>query len=177
MTTRRSIRIILLLVTFVLLTAGIAQAQEPPIMPEPPRWVPGVWTDPEWLTVDFHRVRAVINDQLATTSIDLQFTNTGEGLAEGTFVFPLPDNAAVDRLTMIIDGEAYDAKILSATEARQIYDEIVRQYRDPALLEYVGMQAIQANVFPIPPGETRRIQIDYSQLLPVDNGSSSTSIR
>jgi len=170
MTTRRSIRIILLLVTFVLLTAGIAQAQEPPIMPEPPRWVPGVWTDPEWLTVDFHRVRAVINDQLATTSIDLQFTNTGEGLAEGTFVFPLPDNAAVDRLTMIIDGEAYDAKILSATEARQIYDEIVRQYRDPALLEYVGMQAIQANVFPIPPGETRRIQIDYSQLLPVDNG-------
>lgn len=172
MMTRRTIRIFLLLVTFVLLTAGIAQAQEPlpPIMPEPPRWVPGVWTDPEWLTVDFHRVRAVINDQLATTSIDLQFTNTGDGLAEGTFVFPLPDNAAVDRLTMIIDGEAYEAKILSATEARQIYDEIVRQYRDPALLEYIGTQAIQANVFPIPPGETRRIQIDYSQLLPVDNG-------
>ncbi|MBK9124907.1 MAG: VWA domain-containing protein [Chloroflexi bacterium] len=169
MTIRRTIRIILLVATFVLLTAGIAQAQEP-IMPEPPRWVPGVWTNPDWLTVDFHRVRAVINDQLATTSIDLQFTNTGEGLAEGTFVFPLPDNAAVDRLTMIIDGEAYEAKILSATEARQIYDEIVRQYRDPALLEYIGTQAIQANVFPIPPGETRRIQIDYSQLLPVDNG-------
>ena len=71
---------------------------------------------------------------------------------------------------MIINGEAFEAKILSATEAREIYNEIVRQYRDPALLEYIGTQAIQANVFPIPPGESRRIQIDYSQLLPVDNG-------
>lgn len=155
----------------LLLTGSLTQAQEPPIEPVPPiRWVPGVWTDPEWLSVDFHRVRATIEDQLATTSIDLQFTNNGDGLAEGTFVFPLPANAAVDRLTMIINGEAFDAKILSATEAREIYNEIVRQYRDPALLEYIGTQAIQANVFPIPPGESRRIQIDYSQLLPVDNG-------
>lgn len=136
----------------------------------PPVWTPGVFTDPSWLTVDFHRVNVSINDQLATTTIDLQFTNTGDGLAEGTFVFPLPDNAAVDRLTMFINGEAFDAKILSAQEARAIYNEIVRQYRDPALLEYVGTQAIQANVFPIPPGESRRIQIDYSQLLSVENG-------
>lgn len=143
---------------------------EPPIIDVAPIWTPGVFTDPSWLTIDFHRVNAVINDQLATTSIDMQFTNTGEGLAEGTFVFPLPDNAAVDRLTMIINGEAFEAKILSAQEAREIYNEIVRQYRDPALLEYVGTQAIQANVFPIPPGESRRIQIDYSQLLPVENG-------
>lgn len=155
----------------MLLAVNLVNAQDPDVVqPMPPRWVPGVWTNPEWLTVDFHRVRATIEDQLATTSIDLQFTNTGEGLAEGTFIFPLPDNAAVDRLTMIIDGEAFDAKILSATEARAIYDKIVRQYRDPALLEYIGTQAIQANVFPIPPGESRRIQIDYSQLLTVDNG-------
>jgi Ca-activated chloride channel family protein len=155
----------------IMLAGNLVSAQEPPIVdPMPPRWVPGVWTNPEWLTVDFHRVRATIEDQLATTSIDMQFTNTGDGLAEGTFVFPLPDNAAVDRLTMIINGEAFEAKILSATEAREIYNEIVRQYRDPALLEYIGTQAIQANVFPIPPGESRRIQIDYSQLLPVDNG-------
>ncbi|MBK8135761.1 MAG: VWA domain-containing protein [Chloroflexi bacterium] len=167
-----SILFVVLSAVMLLLTGSLAQAQAvPPIDPLPPvRWVPGVWTDPEWLTVDFHRVHATIEDQLATTSIDLQFTNTGEGLAEGTFVFPLPANAAVDRLTMIINGEAFDAKILSATEARSIYNEIVRQYRDPALLEYVGTQAIQANVFPIPPGESRRIQIDYSQLLPVDNG-------
>ena len=106
----------------IMLAGNLVNAQEVPppvILPDPePRWVPGVWTNPDWLTVDFHRVRATIEDQLATTSIDMQFTNTGDGLAEGTFVFPLPDNAAVDRLTMIINGEAFEAKILSATEAR-----------------------------------------------------------
>jgi Ca-activated chloride channel family protein len=141
----------------------------PPDMPlvVPPR---GVFTDPAWLSVDFHRVQVDIDNRVATTSIDLQFTNTGEGLVEGTYLFPLPPNAAIDRLTMIIDGVPYDAKILSADEARSIYNEIVRQYRDPALLEYVGYQAVQANVFPIPPGETRRIQIDYAHLLDVQNG-------
>ena len=77
--------------------------------------------------------------------------------------------AAVDQLTMYINGQPIEARILAADEAREQYDEIVRQYRDPALLEYVGSQAIQANVFPIPPGESRRIEISYTQALEVDN--------
>lgn len=131
---------------------------------------PGVFTDPSWLKVDYHRVNVDIANQIAATNIDLQFTNIGEALAEGTFVFPLPPNATVDELIMWIDGQPIEAKILDATEARGIYDEIVRQYRDPALLEYIGTSAIQANVFPIPPGQSRRIEIAYSQILEVDNG-------
>ena len=65
---------------------------------------------------------------------------------------------------MIVDGEPVEAKLLDADEARAIYDEIVRNLRDPALLEYVGEGAIQASIFPIPPGEDRRIQIEYQQV-------------
>ena len=61
-------------------------------------------------------------------------------------------------------------KSCDARQAREIYNEIVRRYRDPALLEYVGTQAIQANIFPIPPGDSRRIQLSYTQALEVDNG-------
>jgi Ca-activated chloride channel family protein len=130
----------------------------------------GVFTDPDWLKIDYHRVNVTIENQIATTEVDMQFTNQGEALAEGTFIFPLPQGAAVDQLTMWVDGMAIDAKILEAAEARGIYDEIVRQYRDPALLEYIGNDVIQANVFPIPPGDHRRVQISYSQVLEVDNG-------
>jgi Ca-activated chloride channel homolog len=151
----------------VLLTALTPAAAQEIIIPPP---VGGVFTDPNWLVIDFHRVNVTIDQQVATTNVDLQFTNTGEGLAEGTFLFPLPQGAAVDRLTMYIDGVPYDAKLLEAGEAREIYNEIVRQYRDPALLEYVGMNVIQANVFPIPAGESRRVQIEYSHLLTVENG-------
>jgi len=132
--------------------------------------VPGVSTNPEWLSIDFHRVNVNISDQIATTEVSMQFTNNGEQLAEGTFIFPLPKGAAVDELIMTIDGLAIEAKILRAEEARAIYDEIVRQYRDPALLEYIGQDVIQANVFPIPPNESRKIDIRYGQLIEPDNG-------
>lgn len=130
----------------------------------------GVFTNPDWLKIDYHRVNVEIENQIAHTSIDMKFVNEGEGLAEGTFVFPLPLNASVDSLVMYINDVPIEANILEADEARGIYDEIVRQYRDPALLEYIGSQAIQANVFPIPPGEFRRITLSYTQALEVDNG-------
>lgn len=139
------------------------------VIVEPP-FQPGVFTNPEWLKIDYHRVNVSIQNQIATTSVSMEFRNEGNGLAEGTFLFPLPGGASVDQLTMTINGVEIEAKILAADEARSIYNEIVRQYRDPALLEYVGDSAIQANVFPIPPGETRKIDIRYSQVLTVDNG-------
>ncbi len=154
----------LLLMALLLVGIGAAAAQE-----EPPI-IPGVFTNPEWLRIDYQRVSVSIDNQIATTLVDMQFTNEGDGLAEGTFLFPLPEEAAVDQLTMYINGEPIQARILPADQARGIYDEIVRQYRDPALLEFIGTSAIQANVFPIPPGESRRIEIAYTQLLPADNG-------
>lgn len=158
------LRIVLLV---VLLMLGLSSASAQGIIVPP---VGGVFTDPSWLKIAYQRVTVDVENQIARTNIDMAFINTGEALAEGTFIFPLPLGAAVDQLVMYINGEAIQAKILSADEARGIYNEIVRQYRDPALLEYLGTGAIQANVFPIPPGETRRIQIGYSQVLEVDNG-------
>jgi Ca-activated chloride channel homolog len=142
----------------------------PPPPPCPPIPQPGVFTNPSWLKIDHHRVTVTIANQIAKTDVDLEFVNEGNAQAEGTFVFPLPGGASVDQLTMYINGQAIEAKILPADQARSIYNEIVRQYRDPALLEYVGSSAVQANVFPIPPGESRRIEISYSQALQVDNG-------
>ncbi|MDL1901966.1 VWA domain-containing protein, partial [Anaerolineae bacterium CFX9] len=136
----------------------------------PCRPIGGVFTNPDWLKIDFHRVNVEIENQIARTSVTMQFTNEGNGLAEGTFVFPLPIGASVEQLIMYINGDPIEGRILEADEAREYYDAIVRQYRDPALLEYIGSNAVQANVFPIPPGEFRRIDITYSQILEVDNG-------
>ena len=160
--------LLLAALVFALVGAAVPAAQI--VVPPPPPPGNGVFTNPDWLKVDYHRVRADIENQVATTEVDMQFTNQGEGLAEGTFIFPLPAGAAVSQLTMWVDGQPVDAKILAADEARSIYNEIVRQYRDPALLEYIGSGAVQASVFPIPPGDSRRIQLAYAQVLEVDNG-------
>jgi Ca-activated chloride channel family protein len=69
-----------------------------------------------------------------------------------------------------VDGDRLEGQLLARDEARRIYEDIVRRRRDPALLEYVGRNAFQASVYPIPPGGERRIELEYSQVLPVDNG-------
>lgn len=166
--------IVITLTVFLLLIIALPATAQDPVRPTPPIIpIPPV-PPPDWnfegLEIDYQRVDVNIKDQVATTHIDQLFVNNNDWILEGTYLFPLPQGATVSELTMWVDGEPIEAKILEAKEARQIYDEIVRQLRDPALLEYVGSSAIQANVFPIPPRDERRIEIEYSQLLPAENG-------
>lgn len=117
-----------------------------------------------------HRVTVNIQDQIATTTIEQVFFNNGGGLGESEYIFPLPAGAAVTDLTLYINGEPVRADLLGKDRAQGIYDAIVRSRRDPALLKYIGRDAIQANVFPIPAGEERRVLITYSQALTAENG-------
>ncbi|MCA9935021.1 MAG: VWA domain-containing protein, partial [Anaerolineales bacterium] len=156
----------LIVCLFVVLMSIVGQvsAQEPTPFIEPPIW------EFDGLRIEYQRVNVAISDQVATTHIEQLFVNDNDWMLEGEYLFPLPEGAAVSQLTMWVDGSPIEAKILERDEAQQIYDEIVRQLRDPALLKYVGTQAIQANVFPIPPRDERRIEIEYTQILPADNG-------
>lgn len=122
------------------------------------------------LAIKYHHVDIQIKDQVATTRVDQVFVNDNPWTVEGTYIFPLPEGAAVSDFVMWVDGKAVRGEILEADEARAIYDDVVRRMRDPALLEYVGRKALKASVFPIPPGKERKIELEYSQILPVENG-------
>ncbi len=161
-----TLSILFLLALFAVTFSAVspAAAEIDPLPPIPPDW------NFDGLTIEYQRVNVTIEDQIATTHIEQLFVNNNDWFIEGIYLFPLPEGAAVSQLTMWVDGVPIEAKILEADEARQIYDEIVRQLRDPALLEYVGTSAIQANVFPIPGHDERLIEIEYSQVLPAENG-------
>ena len=164
----------LVLIVSLLLPAAPARA-DGVIIVDPPPCDP-VCPDPvliaDQLEIRSHRVDVEIADQVATTRIDQVFHNPNSWAAEGTYVFPIPPGAAISGFTMTVDGEPIAAKLLDADEARRVYDEIVRNLRDPALLEYIGEGAIQASVFPIPPGEDRRIEIEYGEVIPITDGLS-----
>ncbi len=164
-------RLLSTIVFFLILSVfTIPVAAQDPIRPDPlPPIEPPIWNF-SGLTIEYQRVDVQIKDQVSITHIDQLFVNNNDWMLEGTYLFPLPPEAAVSELTMWVDGKPIEAKILESDEARDIYDQIVRQLRDPALLEYVGTSAIQANVFPIPPNDERRIEIEYTQLLPAENG-------
>ena len=123
-----------------------------------------------YLTVKYHHVEVTIENQVATTRIDQVFINDYDREIEGTYIFPLPEDAAISTFDMWVDGKKLEGRVLPKDEARRIYEEIVRGRRDPALLEYVGRNAFQARIFPIPARGEKRVQIEYSQLLAADNG-------
>ncbi|MCJ7717180.1 MAG: VIT and VWA domain-containing protein, partial [Anaerolineales bacterium] len=140
------------------------------VIPDPPPGPDPVSLDETWLTIMYHRVSVSIEDQIAITRVEQEFLNEHDWEVEGTYIFPIPDGASISKFVMWVDGVPIKGKILPADEARLIYENIVRERRDPALLEYIGKGAVQARIFPIPPGDSRKIELEYSQVLKLDNG-------
>jgi len=128
-----------------------------------PRPKPGEDIPP--LTVKYHRVSIEIVNQVATTSIDQVFFNNHSRDIEGTFIFPLPAGASISEFALYIGGKKVEGEILDRNKARQIYEDIVRRMKDPALLEYIGRNMFQARVYPIPAKGEKRIQLSYTEVL------------
>ncbi len=109
-------------------------------------------------------VQARIRDQVATVQVSQTFVNTGSQTMEVAFVFPLPYDGAIDRMTFMVDGKEHEARLLSAKEARQIYESYMRRNLDPALTEWIGTGVFKTSVFPVPAGAKRTVSLRYSQL-------------
>jgi Ca-activated chloride channel family protein len=133
--------------------------------PCPPRPIPM-----QQLDIRYHHVTVTINDQIAVTHVDQVFYNPNDWTIEGTYVFPLPAGAVVSNFTLWVDGKPVKGEVLSASQARSTYEDIVRSLRDPALLEYADRGAVRASIFPIPPQGERRIELEYTQALSAENG-------
>lgn len=140
-----------------------------PDVPPGLRPVPG---HPAWapLEVRYHHVTAKVTGPVAVTEVDQVFYNPGGSRLEGTYLFPVPKGARIDRFEMDVNGKMTSAELLDAAKARGIYEEIVRKMRDPALLEYVGQGLFRVRVYPIEPRSEKRIRLKYTEVLSKDGG-------
>jgi Ca-activated chloride channel family protein len=140
----------------------VPQPDQPVSLPEQPVSLPrGAFP----LEVKFHHVTVDIKDRTALTSIDQVFYNPQGRTLEGEYIFPVPKGAVIKEFSMYIDGKEMKAELLDAGQARKIYEDIVRQIRDPALLEYAGTNVFHLRIFPIEPRKEKRIKISYSEIL------------
>ena len=62
-------------------------------------------------------------------------------------------------------GQAKEARVVEQKRAREVYEDVVRQNVDPALLEWSGASTFSARVFPLPPKSLKRVVIAYEQTL------------
>lgn len=120
------------------------------------------------LEVVYHKVDVKIDGQSALTKIDQAFYNPSHHQLEGFYIFPVPKGAVISNFTMVINGKETKAEMMDADKARKIYEDIVRQMRDPALLEYSEQNIFKLRIFPIEPRSEKKISISYSQILESD---------
>jgi Ca-activated chloride channel homolog len=125
------------------------------------------------LTVKYHRVTVEIKGQVAITHVDQVFHNPNAMQLEGTYIFPMPEDAAVTKFSMYMNGQEVQGEVLERGKAKEIYEGIVRSMKDPALLEYMGRGMFKARIFPIPARGDKRVKLSYSQVLKKDNNRCS----
>ena len=148
---------LLLLAAALMAPAGPVSAQGW-IDPLPNRGDPGVV-----------RVRSDVDvrvtGRVARVTVEEWFENRGGRVAEGVYVYPLPGEAVFSNFSLYQGDRELRGETMDADRAREIYEAIVRQRRDPALIELVGHGLIRARVFPIEAGQSRKITLRYTQVL------------
>jgi Ca-activated chloride channel family protein len=110
------------------------------------------------------RVRADLDGRVVRYEVSETYTNRGGMVGEAEYLLPLPKNAAFEQLALSINGEMVTGETMDAGHARGVYEEIVRKLRDPALVEWMGHGLLRARIFPIQPGEEKRVVVRFSAI-------------
>jgi len=153
---------------FLFLAPAVAHAQSGVLIPsstEKP--------DPAVLSLDEMTVNVLIDNQYARVRVTQIFGNRTDRVQEGRYVFLIPTTAAISDFA-VWDGDVrIPGVILEHRRAEEIYKDVALQAIDPGLLKQQGEDtantAFTVQVAPIPAYGTKRLELEYTELLSVDN--------
>lgn len=114
-----------------------------------------------------------IQERLAITRTDQIFTNHSNSEVEGIYEFGLPPGAVITDLVLWIEGKPVQGMILEKEQARQTYIDIVGRVEDPALIEQLSADRFRLSIFPFPQQGSRRVELEYMEVLETDSGTLS----
>ncbi len=113
-------------------------------------------------------VQVRVVGELAITEVQEVFFNPASETVEGLYRVSVPEGAVLERFAVDRNGRLVDGYVREEQQARAAYQAQV--YRgstdDPALLEWDAPGRYRARIYPIAPGEVRRIAIRYAEWLP-----------
>jgi Ca-activated chloride channel family protein len=116
-------------------------------------------------------VKAEISGFLSRVRVTQEFENNFSEKIEAVYVFPLPNNAAVDDMTMHIGERTIRGQIKKREEAREIYEAAKSNGQIASLLDQERTNIFTQSVANILPGEKVTIEISYVETLKYEDGS------
>jgi Ca-activated chloride channel family protein len=112
----------------------------------------------------------------ARVSVRQRFRNSGSDWVEGIYVFPLPDDSAVDELTMVIGDRRIRGEIQERAQAKQTYERARAAGQQASLVEQERPNLFTTSVANIGPGQEIVIEIGYLQTANYDDGLFSLRV-
>ena len=116
-------------------------------------------------------VKAQISGFLARATVTQEFENPFKEKIEAVYTFPLPQNVAVDDMTMVVGDRTVRGKILKREEAEAVYEAAKTRGQTASLLNQERPNIFTQSVANILPGESIKITISYVETLKYEGGS------
>src|SRR5262245_34468673 len=116
-------------------------------------------------------VKAEVSGSLARVTVTQEFHNPFQEKIEAVYVFPLPQSAAVDDMTMIVGDRTVKGKIKRREEARAIYEAAREAGQAASLLDQERPKIFTQSVANIAPCAEVKITISYVEFLRYEDGT------
>lgn len=115
-------------------------------------------------------ISIVANGLVARVSVKQTFRNDGQQWVEGIYVFPLPEDAAVDHMRLHIGERFIEGEIREKEQARKEYEAAKKAGKKASLVNQQRANLFTTAIANIAPGETVTVEIEYQQSLSYDEG-------
>lgn len=102
-----------------------------------------------------------VSGHTARVTVTQAFRNTSRQWMEATYLYPLPDDGAVDSLKMVVGQRIFVGKIKAREEALKLYEQAKAEGRKAGLVEQQRANLFRNNVANVGPGETVLIAIEF----------------
>jgi Ca-activated chloride channel family protein len=121
-------------------------------------------------------VSITVSGLVARVSVMQQFENASPTWAEGIYVFPLPDRAAVDRMRLYVGDRLIEGEIREKAEARKTYEAAKQAGQKTSLVEQQRANLFTTSVANIAAGEMVVVEIEYLEDIRYDAGTFSMRV-
>ncbi|MDX1711673.1 MAG: marine proteobacterial sortase target protein [Rhodovibrionaceae bacterium] len=122
------------------------------------------------------RMEIDINGIVARATLTQRFANPSDAWLEGVYVFPLPEDAAVDRMDLVIGERVVKGRIMEKEEARKVYEEAAAAGKRAGLLVSERPNVFVTSVANIPPGGAIEVKIRFQSKASFADGRFSLSL-
>jgi Ca-activated chloride channel family protein len=116
-------------------------------------------------------MKAEISGFISRVVVTQQFENPFKEKIEAVYTFPLPQNAAVDDMTMLVGDRTVRGRVLRREEAQAVYEAAKTGGKVASLLDQERPNIFTQSVANIMPGEQIKITISYVETLKYEDGS------